>query len=189
MEKIIFKNEGEEGASPLSPAVLKQMQDNVENSFKSNQTTSDKDTYSCNYINQITSKSAIIVSLTENKTITHSTAWNFYIVPFDEIQGNFGSTFSLNNNGTITYNKTSGLVKVTLHLKINSTSGSVYPEIVIGGSVAPYQSATNSGYIDIIYIASITQGQIISGDIRPSAVGSTVLGGDDMYTYMIVEEI
>ncbi len=53
MEKIIFKSKGETGAVPLSPENLNLMQDNVENSFKSSKTTSDKDTYNCNYINGI----------------------------------------------------------------------------------------------------------------------------------------
>lgn len=53
MEKINFKNKGEPGAIPANADNLNLMQNNVENSFKSNKTTSDKDTYSCNYINGI----------------------------------------------------------------------------------------------------------------------------------------
>ena len=53
MEKIIFKSKGEIGAVPLRPENLNLMQDNVENSFKSSKTTSDTDTYNCNYINGI----------------------------------------------------------------------------------------------------------------------------------------
>ena len=53
MEKIIFKNKGEEGAIPINADNLNLMQDNVENSFKSSKTTSNTDTYNCNYINGI----------------------------------------------------------------------------------------------------------------------------------------
>lgn len=53
MEKINFKNKGEPGAIPINANNLNLMQDNVENSFKSSMTTSDKDTYNCNYINGI----------------------------------------------------------------------------------------------------------------------------------------
>lgn len=53
MEKINFKNKGEPGAIPANADNLNLMQNNVENSFKSSKTTSDKDTYSCNYINGI----------------------------------------------------------------------------------------------------------------------------------------
>lgn len=51
MEKINFKNKRETGAIPINANNLNLMQDNVENSFKSSMTTSDKDTYNCNYIN------------------------------------------------------------------------------------------------------------------------------------------
>lgn len=53
MEKINFKNKGETGAIPINANNLNLMQDNVENSFKTSKTTSNKDTYSCNYINGI----------------------------------------------------------------------------------------------------------------------------------------
>lgn len=53
MEKIDFKNKGEAGAIPFNANNFNLMQDNVENSFKSSMTTSDKDTYNCNYINSI----------------------------------------------------------------------------------------------------------------------------------------
>ena len=53
MEKINFKNKGETGAIPINANNLNLMQTNVENSFKSSKTTSDTDTYNCNYINGI----------------------------------------------------------------------------------------------------------------------------------------
>ena len=53
MEKINFKNKGEAGAISINANNLNLMQDNVENSFKSSMTTSDKDTYNCNYINNV----------------------------------------------------------------------------------------------------------------------------------------
>lgn len=53
MERINFRNKGESGAIPLSAENLNLMQTNVENSFKSSKTTSDTDTYNCNYINNI----------------------------------------------------------------------------------------------------------------------------------------
>lgn len=53
MEKINFKNKGEPGAIPANADNLNLMQNNIENSFKSSKTTSDKDTYNCNYINDI----------------------------------------------------------------------------------------------------------------------------------------
>lgn len=53
MEKINFKNKGQPGAIPANADNLNLMQNNVENSFKSNKTISDKDTYSCNYVNSI----------------------------------------------------------------------------------------------------------------------------------------
>lgn len=184
MEKLNFKNKGETGAIPINADNLNLMQDNVENSFKSSKTTSDTDTYNCNYINQITSKSVIIVALTENKTITHSNAWDSYNIVFDKVIEKVGDAFSLNSNGTISYNK-SGTIKATLFLTIVSTSSKVYPELRLGGKTSPYQTSANSGDVSISYIGT---GNIVGG-FRPSGTGSTVLRGSAMYTSLMVEEI
>ena len=148
------------------------------------QTKSDTNTYSCNYINQITSKSAIIVALTENKTITHSNAWDSYSIVFDKVIEKVGDAFSLNSDGTISYNK-SGTIKATLFLTIVSTSSKVYPELRLGGKTSPYQTSANSGDVSISYIGT---GNIV-GSFRPSGTGSTVLRGSAMYTSLMVEEI
>lgn len=50
MEKINFVNNS---APALNATNLNKLQDNIEDSMKSEQTTSDTDTYSCNYINSI----------------------------------------------------------------------------------------------------------------------------------------
>lgn len=190
MEKIIFKNKGETGAVPLSPENLNLMQDNVENSFKSSKTTSDKDTYNCNYINQITSKSAIIVSLASSTTINVTEAWGFNLIPFDKVQSNFGNAFTLNDDGTITYNKSSGLVKATLHINVGTIPARVFPAIRGGGKNSQYQgSIASDGFMDVQFIYSLTQGQTINGYARSNVTGNTTLKGDDMYTYMMVEEI
>lgn len=148
------------------------------------QTKSDTNTYSCNYINQITSKSAIIVALTENKTITHSNAWDPHSIVFDKVIEKVGDAFSLNSDGTISYNK-SGTIKATLFLTIVSTTAKVYPELRLGGKTSPYQTSANSGDVSISYIGT---GNIVGG-FRPSGTGSTVLRGSAMYTSLMVEEI
>lgn len=66
MEKINFKNKGEANAIPINSTNLNLLQDNVENSFKTIPTTSDKDTYSCNYINNVMQNNILGVSLTAN---------------------------------------------------------------------------------------------------------------------------
>ena len=148
------------------------------------QTKSDTNTYSCNYINQITSKSAIIVALTENKTITHSNAWDSYSIVFDKVIEKVGDAFSLNSDGTISYNK-NGTIKATLFLTIVSTSSKVYPELRLGGKTSPYQTSANSGDVSISFIGT---GNIV-GSFRPSGTGNTVLKGSAMYTSLMVEEI
>lgn len=184
MKKLNFKNKGETGAIPINANNLNLMQTNVENSFKSSKTTSDKDTYNCNYINQITSKSAIIVSLTENKTITHSNAWDSYNIAFDKVIEKVGDAFSLNSDGTISYNK-SGTIKATLFLTIVSTPSKIYPELKLGGKTSPYQTSASSDGVSISFIST---GNIV-GSFRTSATGSTVLRGSAMYTSLMVEEI
>ena len=51
MQKIPFENLPSTNY-PVSASNLNQLQTNVENSFKGTNTTSDSDTYNCNYINE-----------------------------------------------------------------------------------------------------------------------------------------
>lgn len=92
MKKINFKNKGEPGAIPANADNLNLMQNNIENSFKSNKTTSDKDTYNCNYINSIIeggsnsngnwikfADGTLITVHQVNQTLSRTSAWgNMY---------------------------------------------------------------------------------------------------------------
>ena len=93
MEKINFKNKGETGAIPINANNLNLMQTNVENSFKSSKTTSDTDTYNCNYINSL-KPSIITVGLNSNIDITGSTT-----IQLDKILSSVGNKFTLQNGG------------------------------------------------------------------------------------------
>ncbi len=68
MEKINFGNKGDANAKPLNNTNINQLQDNMENSFKSTQTISDTDTYNCNYINNAIQKHMLSASLTASIT-------------------------------------------------------------------------------------------------------------------------
>lgn len=63
MEKINFVNNS---TPALNSTNLNKLQDNIEDSIKSQKTLSDTDTYSCNYINEI--KDGEVYSTTETKT-------------------------------------------------------------------------------------------------------------------------
>ena len=93
MEKINFKNKGEAGAIPINADNLNLMQTNVENSFKSSKTTSDTDTYNCNYINSL-KPSIITAGLNSNTEITGSTT-----IQLDKILSSVGNKFTLQNGG------------------------------------------------------------------------------------------
>ena len=167
--------------NPVQNKVIKKY---IDDKVKTTKTESDTDVYSCNYVNSVTSKSAIIVALTENKTITHSNAWDSYNIAFDKVIEKAGDAFSLNSDGTISYNK-SGTIKATLFLTIVSTPSKIYPELKLGGKTSPYQTSAGSDGVSISYIGT---GNIV-GSFRPSATGSTVLRGSAMYTSLMVEEI
>lgn len=107
MEKINFKNKGEPGAIPANADNLNLMQNNIENSFKSNKTTSDKDTYNCNYINGIIESESnsngnwikfadgtLITVHQVNQTLSRSSAWgNMYETDQAASLGNYPQEF------------------------------------------------------------------------------------------------
>ena len=69
-------------------------------------------------------------------------------------------------------------------------SGLCFPAIRSGGKNSQYQgSIAANSFMDVQFIYSLTQGQTINGYIRVNTTGNTVLKGDDMYTYMMIEEI
>ena len=93
MEKINFKNKGEPGAIPANADNLNLMQNNIENSFKSSKTISDKDTYSCNYVNSL-KPSIITIGLNEDTSFKNQNL----IIPLTKIMSSSGSKFELVNN-------------------------------------------------------------------------------------------
>lgn len=107
MKKINFKNKGETGAIPFNANNFNLMQDNVENSFKSSRTTSDKDTYNCNYINGIIESESnsngnwikfadgtLITVHQVNQTLSRSSAWgNMYETDQAASLGNYPQEF------------------------------------------------------------------------------------------------
>lgn len=161
---------------------------------------SGEDVYSCNYVNQElqsvdkkinenTSRSAIMVSISSSKTISSVSAWAWYSLAFDRVAKNIGDKFSLASDGTVNYSGTRP-IKVTLHINrsSDSTCGSLYPFVQ---SISDFQGqATASNPIfDFVYIFENTNN--LKAWITPSSSGKAIFLGHAThnYTYMLVEEL
>lgn len=121
MEKINFKNKGETGAIPINADNLNLMQNNVENSFKSSKTTSDTDTYNCNYINSLDEKILDIYSTSEQIVGKDENGKNVYKRTFS------GTTSDTLNSTTITTDYSGKTIVV------KSAYGSIYNPTFGGG--------------------------------------------------------
>lgn len=133
-------------------------------------------------------KSAILVSLSQNTTITSTETWSRLKIPFDKVISKIGNDFSL-ENGMVVCNKDGVRVKVTLHIYMVSAPSSVYPSISIGNYYGQYQEYAATGIINASEIGILNKNWNVRGFIRPSFTGEAVIKGTYLYTYMLVEEI
>lgn len=167
---------------------------------KTAKTVSDTETYSCNYINtQLDDlntsrlKSAILVSLSENKSLTVSAAWDDIKIPFNKVLRKIGDGFSLNTStGVITASENVKNVKVTIGVRIdNNISGNVYPRIYSQSGISNFTESggKSSAQIKNETIDKCDTSKIIQGGFRYSATGEVILLGSEQYTYMLVEEL
>lgn len=175
MEKINFTNYPNTD-KPINAENLNQMQNNIENEIKESRL-----------------KSAILVALTENKSLTVSTAWSDITIPFNKVLRKIGDGFSLNTStGTITASENVKNVKVTIGVKVNNNiSGNVYPRIYSQSGISNFTESgdRNSGQIKNETIDKCDTSKTIQGGFRCSATGEVILLGSEQYTYMLVEEL
>lgn len=175
MEKINFTNYPNTD-KPINAENLNQMQNNIENEIKESRL-----------------KSAILVALTENKSLTVSTAWSDITIPFNKVLRKIGDGFSLNTStGVITASENVKNVKVTIGVKVNNNiSGNVYPRIYSQSGISNFTESgdRNSGQIKNETIDKCDTSKTIQGGFRCSATGEVILLGSEQYTYMLVEEL
>lgn len=148
------------------------------------------DAYSCNYTNQITDKSAIMVTINASRYINNVSAWVSYLVAFNRVVSNIGNKFSLNSDGTVNY-KGNKPLKITFQILRDSTTtaGTIYPVVDnVGGGV---QGSTNATYTTFQYVRVTNPISTIKAMVQGSTAGNIVLIGhaSNVYTYMIVEEL
>lgn len=175
MEKINFTNYPNMD-KPITAENLNQMQNNIENEIKESRL-----------------KSAILVALSENKSLTVSTAWSDITIPFNTVLRKIGDGFSLNTStGIITASKNVKNVKVTIGVKVNNTiSGNVYPRIYSQSGISNFTESgdKNSGQIKNETIDKCDTSKTIQGGFRCSNTGEVIITGSEQYTYMLVEEL
>ena len=175
MEKINFTNYPN-ADKPINAENLNQMQKNIENEIKESRL-----------------KSAILVALSENKSLTVSTAWSDITIPFNKVLRKIGDGFSLNTStGTITASENVKNVKVTIGVRVNNNiSGNVYPRIYSQSGISNFTESgdKNSGQIKNETIDKCDTSKTIQGGFRCSATGEVIITGSEQYTYMLVEEL
>lgn len=167
------------------------------NSISNAKTTGTTKTYACDYLNDTIDnsklKSAILVSLSENKSLTVSTAWSDIKIPFDKVLRKIGDGFSLNTStGVITASENVKNVKISIGVRVNNEiSGSVYPRIYSQSGISDFTESGNksSGQIRDETIDKCDTSKTIQGGFRYSATGEVILMGTEQYTYMLVEEL
>ena len=161
---------------PITKENLNQMQNNIEDGIKEGR-----------------SKSAILVALTENKSLTVSTAWSDITIPFNNVLRKVGDGFSLNTStGVITASENVKNVKVTIAVKVNNNiSGNVYPRIYSQSGISNFTESGDktSGQIKNETIDKCDTTKTIQGGFRCSNTGEVIITGSEQYTYMLVEEL
>lgn len=104
IEKINFINNQQPA---LNSTNLNKLQDNIEDSMKSEQTTSDTDTYSCNYINEIITSGNNYTKFKDGTLIVYGTT------PSISWIANFDTKIEINM--PIEFKDTNYSVQITLH--------------------------------------------------------------------------
>lgn len=175
MEKINFTNYPNTD-KPTNAENLNQMQTNIENAIDTSKL-----------------KSAILVALTENKSINVSTAWSDIKIPFDNVIRKIGDGFSLDaSTGNITASEKVKSVKITIGIRVdNNILGNVYPRIYSQSGISDFTESGDktTGPIRNETIDKCDTSKIIQGGFRCSSTGEVMLMGTGQYTYMLVEEL
>lgn len=175
-----------------------QPSDYPSNSISNAKTTGTTNTYSCDYLNDTIDnsklKSAILVGLSENKSLTVSTAWSDIKIPFNNIIRKIGNGFSLNTStGAITASENVKNVKITLGIMIDNTiSGNVYPRIYSQSGISNFTESGDSTFMGQLRNETIDKcdtSKTIQGGFRCSGTGEVIVKGSQQYTYMLVEEL
>lgn len=104
MEKINFVNNS---TPALNSTNLNKLQDNIEDSIKSQKTLSDTDTYSCNYINEIITSGNNYTKFNDGTLIVYGTT------PSISWIANFDTKIEINM--PIEFKDTNYSVQITLH--------------------------------------------------------------------------
>lgn len=199
MEKIVFKNKGEDNALPINAANLNQLQSNIEtefNTFDQNKldnsklknvfSSSDSDIYCCNYLNKFLSKNAIAVKMDTDFNFVLN---NYAIVNNWILNLKIGDKLSVEDGKVKVGN---GVSKVKIHYFLGLTLNEpdtfyAYPKIndtSILPWVVNYYSFGSAYSVSWESIASVKENDLIS-----LAVYSTKTGKLEMQRNLMIVEV
>lgn len=168
----------------------------ITNNVRTTKTTSDTETYACNYINDVVNnKNCLSVKREEDTLVT--TAWQTYDVNFPTIRAQKGTDLSLNSSGQIVIGENINYIKVSLNFEfISDTTSESYIQfkisknsnvIVINRIYNLTKDVRENAYITPILIP-VEKNDIISLQVTPAFSATLTLGGGN-YSFMTVEEI
>lgn len=199
MEKIVFKNKGEDNALPINATNLNQLQSNIEtefNTFDQNKldnsklkkifSSSDSDIYCCNYLNKFLNKNAIAVKMDTDFNFVLN---NYAIVNNWILDHKIGDKLSV-EDGKVKVG--SGVSKVKIHYFLGLTLNEAdtfyaYPKIN-DTSILPwivnYYSVGSVYSVSWESIASVKENDLIS-----LAVYSTKTGKLEMQRNLMIVEV
>lgn len=168
----------------------------ITNNIRNTKTTSDTETYSCNYINNVLNNKNCL-SVKRNEDTLSVTAWQTYDVNFSTINAQKGTDLSLNSSGQIVIGENINYIKVSLNFEfISDTTSESYIQFKISknsNAIAVNRiynltkDVRENAYITPILIP-VEKNDIISLQITP-AFGATLTLGGGNYSFMTVEEI
>lgn len=200
MEKIVFKNKGEDNALPINATNLNQLQSNIEtefNTFDQNKldnsklkkvfSSSDSDIYCCNYLNKFLNKNIISVAM--------NTDFNFVLNEYTIVNNwalhrKIGEKLSV-ENGRVKVG--SGVSKVKIHYSLGITleaPDTFYAYAKINDTsklpwVVNYYSVGNAYNISWDVIADVEEGDLISLSVYTAKTGKLELGRNSMIVEVI----
>lgn len=135
-------------------------------------------------------KSAIVVALNDNTSLTFSNSWSKAKVPFNTVWRSIGNRLSLDDYGNVIYTGSRPL-KVSCLITVSSATGSIYPRIFDNdGNTSGFQEhGGSSGAWRCELITQRDNYNSISVLLSSSAQGSVHIQGTQTYTYLLVEEM
>lgn len=160
--------------------------------------TSTTDTYSCNYLNDTIDnsklKSAILVGLSDNANITISVSWGAARVPFNKVIRQIGNGLTLDTStGIVTASEEVKAVRISYGIALQEAyTTNIYPRIMPPTGTSYFNGCGNpSNGIPLTgeIIGDCSTSKTMYTEVKSSQTGTIKIKGEELYSYMLVEEL